>query len=170
MKQLLIIFHSITGGSEQIAQAVAQGARKEPEIEVILRQAQHVQPEHLREASGYIFIAPETLGSLSGMMKDFFDRTFYQVLDELNGRWCVTPEFPQGTYAYFTAIDDSGRPVYPYNMGRRYYGRPRGRVIASIQEPVTTHFQAAPSPPSPAAAPKKTSLIWNPDSGGYRTP
>jgi multimeric flavodoxin WrbA len=86
MKQLLIIFHSITGGSEQIAQAVAQGARKEPEIEVILRQAQHVQPEHLREASGYIFIAPEMLGSLSGMMKDFFDRTFYQVLDELNGR------------------------------------------------------------------------------------
>ena len=86
MKQLLIIFHSITGGSEQLAQAVAQGARTEPEIEVILRQAQHVQPEQLLTASGYIFIAPEMLGSLSGMMKDFFDRTYYQVLDELNGR------------------------------------------------------------------------------------
>lgn len=86
IKQLLIIFHSITGGSEQIAQAVAQGAQKEPEIEVILLQAQQVQPEHLLAASGYIFIAPEMLGSLSGIMKDFFDRTFYQVLDELNGR------------------------------------------------------------------------------------
>jgi len=86
MKQLLIIFHSVTGGSEQIAQAVAQGARAETEIDVILRQAQHVQPEHLLTASGYIFIAPEMLGSLSGVMKDFFDRTFYQVLDELNGR------------------------------------------------------------------------------------
>lgn len=86
MKQLLIIFHSITGGSEQLAQAVAQGARTEPEIEVILRQARHVQPEQLLTASGYIFIAPEMLGSLSGMMKDFFDRTYYQVLDELNGR------------------------------------------------------------------------------------
>ena len=86
MKQLLIIFHSITGGSEQLAQAVAQGARTEPEIEVILRQAQLVQPEQLLTASGYIFIAPEMLGSLSGMMKDFFDRTYYQVLDELNGR------------------------------------------------------------------------------------
>ncbi len=86
MKQLLIIFHSITGGSEQIAQAVAQGARKEPAIEVVLMHAQRVQPEHLRSASGYIFIAPEMLGSLSGIMKDFFDRTFYQVLDELNGR------------------------------------------------------------------------------------
>jgi multimeric flavodoxin WrbA len=86
MKQLLIIFHSITGGSEQIARAVAQGARTEPEIEVILRQAQHMQPEHLLSASGYVFVAPEMLGSLSGGMKDFFDRTFYQVLDELNGR------------------------------------------------------------------------------------
>lgn len=86
MKQLLIIFHSVTGASEQIARAVAQGARTEPEIEVILRQAQHVQPEHLLSASGYVFVAPEMLGSLSGVMKDFFDRTFYQVLDELNGR------------------------------------------------------------------------------------
>jgi len=86
MKQLLIIFHSVTGGSEQIAQAVAHGAQTEPEIDVILRQAQHVQPEHLLTASGYVFVAPEMLGSLSGVMKDFFDRTFYQVLDELNGR------------------------------------------------------------------------------------
>ena len=86
MKQLLIIFHSVTGGSEQIAQAVAQGARQEPEIEVILLQAQHVQPEHLLSASGYIFIAPEMLGSLSGIMKVFFDRTFYRVLGELSGR------------------------------------------------------------------------------------
>ena len=59
MKQLLIIFHSITGGSEQIAQAVAHGARTEPEIEVILRHAQQVQPEHLLSASGYIFVAPK---------------------------------------------------------------------------------------------------------------
>ena len=69
MKQLLIIFHSVTGGSEQI-----------------VLQAQHVQPEHLLSASGYIFIAPEMLGSLSGIMKDFFDRTFYRVLGELSGR------------------------------------------------------------------------------------
>jgi multimeric flavodoxin WrbA len=65
---------------------VAQGARTEPEVEVLLMQAQQVQPEHLLTASGYVLIAPEMLGSLSGIMKDFFDRTFYQVLDELNGR------------------------------------------------------------------------------------
>ncbi|MEN9777157.1 MAG: hypothetical protein RJB04_912, partial [Verrucomicrobiota bacterium] len=36
-------------------------------------------------------------------------------LDENNGRWCVTPEFPEGTYAYFVAIAADGTPVYPYN-------------------------------------------------------
>lgn len=50
-------------------------------------------------------------------------------LDELNGRWCVTPEFPNGTYAYFTTIDADGKPVYPYNMGRRYHGNPVGQFV-----------------------------------------
>lgn len=38
-------------------------------------------------------------------------------LDQYNGRWCVTPEYPNGTYAYFLTIDDSNAPVYPYVMG-----------------------------------------------------
>jgi multimeric flavodoxin WrbA len=40
----------------------------------------------LLEASGYIFASPENLAAMSGQMKDFFDRTYYAVLDELNGR------------------------------------------------------------------------------------
>ena len=47
-------------------------------------------------------------------------------LDEYNGRWCVTPEFPNGTYAYFVAISANGTPVFPYNIGRGYYGSPTG--------------------------------------------
>ena len=43
-------------------------------------------------------------------------------LDEYNGRWCVTPEFPGGTYAYFVCISSNGAPVYPYNIGRAFYG------------------------------------------------
>lgn len=61
-------------------------------------------------------------------------------LDELNGRWCVTPEFPNGTYAYFTTIDANGNPVYPYNMGRRYHGNPVGRLCRGIFEAVTTNY------------------------------
>ncbi len=43
-------------------------------------------------------------------------------LDDHNGRFCVTPEYPSGTYAYFTTVDASNKPVYPYFVGPTYYG------------------------------------------------
>lgn len=43
-------------------------------------------------------------------------------LDEHNGRFCVTPEYPLGTYAYFTAVDASLKPTYPYFIGPTFYG------------------------------------------------
>jgi len=43
-------------------------------------------------------------------------------LDEYNGRFCVTPDYPAGTYAYFVTIDGSGNGVYPYVVGPKYYG------------------------------------------------
>ena len=95
-------------------------------------------------------------------------------LDELNGRWCVTPEFPQGTYAYFTTIDAAGKPAYPYNMGRRYHGYPNGRLVNAIHEPVTTNFTvhatAMVTTVNTTAAAKTTTLTWNVNGGGsYRT-
>jgi hypothetical protein len=43
-------------------------------------------------------------------------------LDKHNGRYCVTPDYPYGTYAYFTTIDSTGAPTYPYVVGPTYYG------------------------------------------------
>lgn len=45
-------------------------------------------------------------------------------LDTNNGRYCVTPEYPNGTYAYFVTVDSTGKPVYPYVIGNTYYGDP----------------------------------------------
>ena len=45
-------------------------------------------------------------------------------LDNNNGRFCVTPDFPQGTYAYFLTIDSSQNPVYPYIIGENFYSLP----------------------------------------------
>jgi hypothetical protein len=44
-------------------------------------------------------------------------------LDAHNGRFCVTPEYPNGTYAYFATIDADGNSVYPYVIGPTYYGK-----------------------------------------------
>jgi hypothetical protein len=43
-------------------------------------------------------------------------------LDEYNGRFAVTPEYPSGTYAYYVTIDSNLNPVFPYTVGINYYG------------------------------------------------
>ncbi|MGH9847392.1 MAG: YHYH protein, partial [Blastocatellia bacterium] len=43
-------------------------------------------------------------------------------LDQYNGRFAVTPEYPNGTYAYFTTLDQNGAPAFPYIIGMQYYG------------------------------------------------
>lgn len=43
-------------------------------------------------------------------------------LDQYNGRECITPEFPEGTYAYFITMDETGEPAFPYITGLEYYG------------------------------------------------
>ncbi len=43
-------------------------------------------------------------------------------LNEFNGRFGVTPEYPNGSFAYFMTIDSATVPVYPYLIGPNYYG------------------------------------------------
>ncbi|MCE3228036.1 MAG: hypothetical protein K0S32_2587 [Bacteroidetes bacterium] len=52
-------------------------------------------------------------------------------LDKYNGRFCVTPEYPSGTYAYFTAIDAASTPQFPYYIGIEYYGKPDASCAGS---------------------------------------
>ena len=86
MKTLLIVYHTLTGGTQQMAEAAEQAARKEEGVTVRLLRAPDAVPEDLLAADGYIFATPENLAAIAGMMKDFFDRCYYPVLDRLNGR------------------------------------------------------------------------------------
>jgi hypothetical protein len=93
-------------------------------------------------------------------------------LDEFNGRFCVTPEFPDGTYAYFTAITSNGTPGFPYNIGRQYYGNPIGGVImgGAFPESVTTNFVGGANSPLRVGIPEITNhevtLAWSSVEGG----
>jgi hypothetical protein len=91
-------------------------------------------------------------------------------LDEYNGRWCVTPEFPAGTYAYFVAIASDGTPVFPYNIGRGYYGSPTATTPTSISETVATNFlggpNAVPSLNPPSVKNGMVTLTWSATEGG----
>jgi len=86
MKTLLVVFHSMTGGTRQMAEAAAKGAGAEPEVRVSLLHAADAGAAEVLEADGYIFATPENLGAMSGMMKNFFDRTYYAALDRIAGR------------------------------------------------------------------------------------
>ncbi|MCA0930485.1 flavodoxin family protein [Ruegeria profundi] len=84
MAQLLIVYHSRTGGARQMAEAAADAGRDEADVVLIF--ADQAGPEDLLAADGYIFCAPENLAAISGLMKEFFDRCYYPVLGRIEGR------------------------------------------------------------------------------------
>lgn len=84
---LLIVWWSLTGGSEQLANAAFEGAVGQVERhEVQLRRADEAGPDELLAARAVLFVCPENLASMAGMMKDFFDRCYYPVLGRIEGR------------------------------------------------------------------------------------
>jgi multimeric flavodoxin WrbA len=84
MKQLLIIWHSRTGGSEAMARAAFEGAKAEGAARIL--RAGEAGPEDVIAAAGFLFAGPENLAGLSGEMKEFFDRCYYPVLGQIEGR------------------------------------------------------------------------------------
>jgi flavodoxin len=85
VKTLLIVWHSATGGTRQMAEAAAHAA-SDPEVPVRLLRAQDTRADDVLAADGYIFATPENLAAMAGAVKDFFDRTYYTVLERINGR------------------------------------------------------------------------------------
>ncbi|MFC3712752.1 flavodoxin family protein [Sphingoaurantiacus capsulatus] len=86
MKRLLIVWHSMTGGTRQMAAAAADGASGEEGAEVVSIAAADAGPDDLLAADGYVFACPENLAAMAGVMKDFFDRSYYPVLGQIEGR------------------------------------------------------------------------------------
>jgi hypothetical protein len=91
-------------------------------------------------------------------------------LDEYNGRWCVTPEFPNGTYAYFVSMASNGTPTFPYNIGRAFYAYPTGAVATAISETVITNYlgytNLATILNAPVASNGVVKLTWSALEGG----
>lgn len=94
-------------------------------------------------------------------------------LNEYNVRWCITPEFPNGTWAYFCTLGSDGNPAFPYALGRQYWGTPDNAALAAIPAAATNYFKGGPDLPStmnaPARAGNDVVLTWSSLEGGtYR--
>ena len=91
-------------------------------------------------------------------------------LDEYNGRFCVIPEFPEGVWAYFTTIATDGTPVFPYNIGRNFYGTPNGGSVNTIPGNASLSFVGGPSTQHQAVEVSKNggvvTLTWSTVEGG----
>lgn len=132
MKRLLIVWHSRTGGSRQMAATAAESARQEDEVDVRLIEARDAGAEDVLAADGYLFVCPENLASMSGPMKDFFDRTYYAALDQIQGR----------PYATMICAGSDGE-----GAARQIARIATGWRLKAIAEPiiVCTHAQTAES-------------------------
>jgi multimeric flavodoxin WrbA len=137
MKTLLIVYHSMTGGTAQLAEAAARGARAESEVDVRLLQAPHAGPDDVLAADGYLFATPENLAAIAGLMKDFFDRCYYPALERIEGR----------PYATLVCAGSDGQ-----NAARQIARIATGWRLQAVAEPmiVCTHAQT----PQAILAPK----------------
>lgn len=79
---LLVIWHSRTGASEAMARAAASAAGEDAR----LLPCDDVTAGDFLSAGGYLFACPENLASMSGAMKEMFDRLYYPLLGTIEGR------------------------------------------------------------------------------------
>ena len=136
-KTLLIVYHSLTGGTRQMAEAARAGAAGEAACAVRLLHAAQAGPQDVLAADGYVFATPENLAAISGQLKDFFDRSYYAVLDQVNGR----------PYASLVCAGSDGS-----NAARQLARIATGWRLQAVAEPliVCTHAQT----PEAILAPK----------------
>ncbi len=126
MPTLLIVYYSRTGGTRQMAEAAAEAAQAE--TETILKRADDANADDLLAADGYIFAGPENLAAIAGVIKDLFDRTYYDVLGRIEGR----------PYAQMVCAGSDGE-----NAVRQVARIAQGWRLKAVQEPliICTHAQ-----------------------------
>lgn len=126
MPRLLIVYHSLTTGTRQMAEAAATAAQDECPTTLI--RAEKAGPDDLLSHDGYLFAAPENLAAIAGVMKDFYDRSYYPVLGRIEGR----------PYAQMICAGSDGE-----NAARQTARIAKGWRLREVQPPliICTHAQ-----------------------------
>jgi hypothetical protein len=85
-RRLLIVYHTQFGATSQMARAAFDGARSIDDIDTVMKRAADAGIADLEAASALIVATSENFGGMAGMIKDFFERTFYPCEGKLEGR------------------------------------------------------------------------------------
>jgi multimeric flavodoxin WrbA len=106
MKRLLIVYHTRGVKTTQLAEAVAKGAAAEAGVEVRLLRCAEAGPQDVLEADALVLGTPENFGYMSGMMKDFLERIFYECEGRIEGRpWALLVSAGQDGAGAITSVE-----------------------------------------------------------------
>ncbi len=120
-KHLLIVYHSQSGSTRAMAEAVRNGAAQIEGVEIRYLDALQATADDLKWADGFILGTPENFGYMSGAMKYFLDHAYYPCLGSVDGR----------PYALFVRAGDDGSGAIS-SMQRIL----TGLSVRQVQEPV----------------------------------
>jgi multimeric flavodoxin WrbA len=121
MKRLLVVYHTQTGNTGRMAEAVLEGARSIEETETVLKRAGDAGVDDFLSCDGLVIGTPENFGYMAGMVKDFLDRVFYPA----EGKVDAMP------YAMFVSAGNDGTQA-PFQIERILTGLRMRRVRDSI--------------------------------------
>lgn len=88
-KKVLIVYHSQSGNTEAAAQAVAEGVRSVEGVEPVVKRAADATVDDLISCDAVCFGTPDYFSYMAGMLKDFFDRTFYPSQGKVDDKPCA---------------------------------------------------------------------------------
>jgi hypothetical protein len=116
------------------------------------------------------------LGFAQGVTNTVNGYTAFYDLNKHNARWCVTPEYPSGTWAYFDTLKADGSPTYPYMTGRWFMGSPTGgsttTTVMNSDTSLTQYFKGGTNLQEVIGAPTvnnasgNVTLVWSALEGG----
>jgi len=86
MARILVVYHSLSGNTEKMAKALAEGAKSVPGTEVVLKKAFDATLEDLLGCNAVAFGTADYFSYIAGALKDFFDRTFYPSQGKVTGK------------------------------------------------------------------------------------
>lgn len=89
MPKVLVVYHSMSGNTRQMAEAVAEGARSVSGTDVEVKEGLEATIDDLLQCDGVALGSPDYFSDMAGGMKDFFDRTYYPAQGKVTGKPCV---------------------------------------------------------------------------------